>query len=150
MAKQPGLFRTLWYIVLSTRRFMFSKGDIHALAAKGKVQEVEALLNERPKLVNLVDKMDYGTPLHWAAVYGQEEACRLLLDRGADVNAVDDCDDTPLFWSIASGERKIVRLLLDNGASLELTNSEGRTPLQHAVYKDQEKIAALLRKRANS
>jgi ankyrin repeat protein len=150
MAKQPGLFRSLWYVGRTARRFMFSKGDIHALAAKGKVQEVEALLDEKPKLVNLVDKMDYGTPLHWAAVYGQEEACRLLLDRGADVHAVDDCDDTPLFWAIAGGERKIVRLLLDNGASLKHTNSQGQTPLQHAAYKDQEKIAELLRKRAKS
>src|SRR5207249_10340548 len=126
MAKEPGFFGTVWNVVRTARRFMFSKGDVHVLAAKGRVEELEALLEEKPKLVKLVDQMDYGTPLHWAAVYGQVEACQVLLDRGADVTAVDDCDATPLFWAISTGEIDAVRLLLEHGSSLEQKNSDGR------------------------
>jgi ankyrin repeat protein len=65
------------------------------------------------------------TLLHVAAEYGNAEAARLLLDRGADVNARAAVDDagprgqTPLFhaasqfndWGLA-----VTRLLLDHGA----------------------------------
>ena len=48
-----------------------------------------------------------GTPLHVAAYSGSAEAVRLLLDRGADMEARDTTwDDTPLGWAIVgSGER---------------------------------------------
>ena len=50
---------------------------------------------------------DGGTALHVAAYCGSAEAVRLLLDRGADIEARDTTwDDTPLGWAIVgSGER---------------------------------------------
>src|SRR5207244_10658354 len=48
-----------------------------------------------------------GPPLHVAADCASAEAVRLLLDRGADIEARDTTwDDTPLGWAIVgSGER---------------------------------------------
>src|SRR5437588_7260509 len=134
MGKEPGLIVALWNVLRTTRRFLFSRDDIHVLAAKGKTAELEALLDENPQLVNLVDKMDYGTPLHWAAVYGQLESCQILLARDADVDVPDDCGGTALFWAISGGEAEVVRLLLAHGASLAHRNSDGRTPLEHALH----------------
>jgi ankyrin repeat protein len=67
------------------------------------------------------------TLLHVTAEYGIVEAARLLLDRGADVNARADLDangiggQTPLFHSVTQFSDwglPVVRLLLDRGADL--------------------------------
>jgi ankyrin repeat protein len=127
---------------------MFTKReDIHVQAAKGNVDTLIALLKERPKRVNLVDKMDYGTPLHWAAMYGQVESCETLISRGAKLDAVDDCGHTPLWWAISGGEVDVVRRLIARGADINTADAEGRTPLQHAVKRGHKEIAAILRKR---
>jgi ankyrin repeat protein len=61
-------------------------GPIHDAARKGDVKKVQALLAADPKLVN--DKDNQGdTPLHLAALHGQLEVAKVLIDAGANVNA---------------------------------------------------------------
>jgi ankyrin repeat protein len=74
---------------------------------------------------------DGGTPLHAAAYNGGTQAVRLLLDRGADIEARDTTwKDTPLGWAmVGSGEKprtnktpnwvETVRSLLEHGASTD-------------------------------
>jgi ankyrin repeat protein len=74
---------------------------------------------------------DGGTALHAAAYSGSAEVVRLLLDRGAGLEARDaSWDSTPLGWAVVgSGQRPggnpgsdwtaAVRTLLDAGASIE-------------------------------
>jgi ankyrin repeat protein len=70
-----------------------------------------------------------GTLLHVAAEYGDVEAARLLLDRGADVNARATVDDsgiggqTPIFHAITQFYDwgfPVAQLLVDRGADLSL------------------------------
>jgi ankyrin repeat protein len=58
------------------------------------------------------------TPLHLAAFFGQPEAARLLIGRGADVSAVsrNELCVEPLQSAVAAGEREIAHLLLEAGA----------------------------------
>ena len=145
MKKGPGFFGTTLNVFRTARRWMFSKGDIHVEAAKGNLASVEALLTQNPQLVSLVDKMDYGTPLHWAAMYGQQEVCELLIEHGADLNSVDDLGLSPLRWAVDGSEVGVIRLLLDRGADVNLKDAEGITPLRRAVVKKRDEIATLLR-----
>jgi ankyrin repeat protein len=81
---------------------------------------------------------DPGTPLHTAAHAGSADVARLLLERGADVEARDErWDSAPLVWAIiGSSERPtgnpspdwpaVVEILANAGASFEgITLSPG-------------------------
>jgi ankyrin repeat protein len=69
------------------------------------------------------------TLLHVAAGYGFLDAARLLLDRGADVNARADMDangvggQTPIFHALtnhSARKSKVGQLLIDRGADLSI------------------------------
>ena len=53
------------------------------------------LLCDNKADVNVQDH-DGDTPLHWAAIEGYLEICDLLIEHGADVNAVNIKGQTPL------------------------------------------------------
>jgi len=58
---------------------------LHAAASGGHVSIMRSLL-DRGLSVSDVDKIG-DTPLHWIPGHGSAASVRLLLDRGADVNA---------------------------------------------------------------
>jgi len=73
------------------------------------------------------------TPLHKAAAYGEEAVARLLLDRGAEIDAVNGKGESPLHNARAGGENAVVRLLTDRGAKIDTSNRKGEAPLQIAT-----------------
>lgn len=56
------------------------------------------------------------TALHWAAILDAWEIAALLIERGAEVDALDLDDVTPLQQAAFSGSAKVVRVLLRAGA----------------------------------
>src|SRR5262249_11099449 len=71
------------------------------------------------------------TPLMYAALYGNGEDVRLLLEKGANPNAQNDDGGSALMYAIEDAEK--TRLLLDRGANPNLRSGEGRTALLIAV-----------------
>src|SRR5678815_5938329 len=67
------------------------------------------------------------TPLMYAALYGDANSVRLLLDMGADPNARNDGGATPLLWAVDDAEK--TRLLLERGADVNIRSNDGRTPV---------------------
>lgn len=51
------------------------------------------------------------TALHWAARHGEDEACRVLLQRGADRGAVDDRGRTAADLALMHGHRRLAKML---------------------------------------
>jgi ankyrin repeat protein len=145
MSKEPGFFGVCWNVIRTACRFTFSSGDVHVKAAKGDVDALRSLIAERPERVDLVDKMDFGTPLHWAAVYGQTASVEFLLEHGAKLEAVDDIGRTPLFWAIAGGEAEVLGQLLVAGANANLKDAEGITPIAVAEEGKNQEIIDILR-----
>jgi ankyrin repeat protein len=63
------------------------------------------------------------TPLWMAACRGLLEITRLLLDAGANANAVDFKGTTPLKEAAQIGATEVAQLLIDRGANLDLAPS---------------------------
>jgi ankyrin repeat protein len=121
-----GLATPLSWAILNTNRN--SKVVMHLLLDRGA-------------------KID-NTLLCLAVSVGNEEAVKLLLRRGADVNAKDPSDPsepTPLHNAAARGNKEIVKLLLKYKANINAKNNLGSTPLQLAIWNEKKDIADLLR-----
>ncbi|XP_038047951.1 death-associated protein kinase dapk-1-like [Patiria miniata] len=74
------------------------------------------------------------TPLHYAAGSGYDVICDLLLQAGADVNAVDKNGRSPLHYATKSGHIYICKALIRTPrTSLELNDQFGDTPLLTAA-----------------
>jgi cytohesin len=89
--------------------------------------------------------LGYGmTPLAATLAGGHLAASKLLIEKGANVNAIVDGGGNLLFFIAPSGKEDLVELLLKNGAKVNHTNKHGKTPLDEAIR--DPKIADLLRK----
>jgi ankyrin repeat protein len=86
------------------------------------------------------------TLLHDMAWQGDVRKAVLLLDHGADIDAVDDeFRSTPLGIAARWGRREVAELLLDRGADPNRAGASWATPLAWAVKKGHSDIAAMLR-----
>ncbi len=86
------------------------------------------------------------TLLHDMAQSGDVAKARLLLDHGADINAVDDeYRSTPLGMAARWGQRKMVALLLERGADPNKAGAAWSTPLAWAQKKGHGAVATDLR-----
>ena len=89
-----------------------------------------------------------GTPLHRAARHGSPTHIKILLEAGANVNAVDLNGNTPLIDAAES--TKNVEILLEAGANIHAQNSLGDTALFRASYAgDPNNVMKLLAAGAN-
>ena len=77
---------------------------------------------------------DGDTCLITAARYGHLDICRLLIDKGAQLEAKDIIGRTPLHCAAVRGHVEIVRLLCDRGADVEARSDSGSWPLHWAAY----------------
>ncbi|KAI1334222.1 hypothetical protein F5Y15DRAFT_297117 [Xylariaceae sp. FL0016] len=85
-----------------------------------------------------------------AAMYGQEQIVRLLLDKGANLENRDKYGNTSLSIAAKHGQEQIVRLLLDKGANLENRDEYGKTLLSiAAMFGKEQTVRLLLDKGAN-
>ncbi|CAB4054064.1 PSMD10 [Lepeophtheirus salmonis] len=82
--------------------------------------------------------------LHWASSLGSFELVEWLLQKGADVDPVDEALWTPLIIASSAGNEKIVRILLSFGALVDAKTDQGRTALFYACSRNRISIVKLL------
>ncbi|XP_029454631.1 ankyrin repeat domain-containing protein 17 isoform X2 [Rhinatrema bivittatum] len=96
---------------------------------QGRTEVVSLLLDRK---ANVEHRAKTGlTPLMEAASGGYAEVGRVLLDKGADVNAppVPSSRDTALTIAADKGHYKFCELLISRGAHVDVRNKKGNTPL---------------------
>ncbi|RNA17077.1 ankyrin repeat and MYND domain-containing 2 [Brachionus plicatilis] len=109
--------------------------EIFVLLKESRVEEAfNYIKSDKLTKIDCVD--DHGTtPLQYAAFRGHEDICRLLISKGADVNAkTQDQGYSALMFAAIANKVNIVSLLLDNNADTEYTNVIGRTAAQMASF----------------
>ncbi|KAL8272555.1 hypothetical protein Esti_003554 [Eimeria stiedai] len=114
----------------------------HFAALGGSVETLEKVLELCPGAGNVEDKGGK-TPLFAAASLGNVAAVKLLLDKGAHVNAEAEGGNTPLHEAVYAGKTDAVKLLLTHGATVNKVSSLG-TPVQIAAVTLQVEILKLL------
>lgn len=100
--------------------------DIHAAVASGN----EAALRQHIAAgtdINMKDPFGGSSPLITAAVFGQTDMARILIESGADLEFRNNDGSTPLITAAFFGRPEIVRLLLDAGADKTIENKYGAT-----------------------
>ncbi|KAK9874477.1 hypothetical protein WA026_002825 [Henosepilachna vigintioctopunctata] len=109
---------------------------LHKAAQFGHVEIVDYLLTEfSPKHVD-IRNIDNKTPLHEGAQFGKLECVKMLLQHGAEINAIKRSDWTPLMLACTKEDDcyvEIVQYLLDKGAILNFQNKDGWTSLHIAA-----------------
>jgi ankyrin repeat protein len=104
--------------------------QFYSAIRENNLAQLKALLDQKAS-ANLTDRRGI-TPLMYAAEVGSVDAMRILIDRGADVNAQNDIGSTALMWSVSDPSK--VRLLLDHGAQVNLIAKSGRSALIVAAF----------------
>ena len=77
------------------------------------------------------------TLLHYFAFSDNEpndaRVCNLLVKYGADINVINNFDETPLHKAVAAGKFSITYLLLNHGAYVNVQDNNQKTPLHIAT-----------------
>jgi len=116
-------------------------------AAFGRTERLRALLDADPKLARRWSR-DGFTALHLALFSGEEAALRLLIERGADLEAPSRHRTIrgvrPLQTAAFVRECGLAEILLDAGAQVDGRGENGATALHSAAQHGDEEFIRLL------
>lgn len=118
---------------------------LHIAARKDGRESIASLLIERGADVNGFCGTGLA-PLHHAALCGNENMVRLLVEKGCNINIRRRLRDriTSLHYAARYGHEEIIRVLLDAGATVASSGVRQRTPLHAAAIGGAESVAKML------
>jgi ankyrin repeat protein len=129
---------------------LVSKGarisTIHLAAYYGDLERAKTFLRNGGN-VNERNTQNELTPLDYAVRGGKIEVVKLLISKGADVNAISK-NMPALLYTVMNGKTEIAELLLDNGADPDLPGKQFGMPILHmAAYSGSTELVDLLIKK---
>jgi len=83
------------------------------------------------------------SPLHMAALKGQCKIIDILLNKGADINNLDQTGRTPLHCAVEGERMDAVTKLVERGADVKIKDVKGISALAMAVEKGMEDAVVL-------
>ncbi len=120
---------------------------VHRAIYRNHIDVLKLLVKNKAN-VNVLMMPRKWTPLH--CTFGQKkEAAKILIENGAEIDAMDSQGKTPLFWAINSGNENLIniaRMLIDKGADVNIVTSTDETPLLVACKKGHAEVVRLLLK----
>ena len=120
--------------------------SVFEAAAFGRVARLEELLSAQPELARAWSE-DGFTPLHLACFAGGAETTRLLVERGADLEALSTASFAkvrPLGTAAFARDHESARALLETGADPNGAGEGGFTALHTAAQNGDAELVRLL------
>jgi len=119
--------------------------DLFEAAATGKFDTLAHLVYTHPDAINKYAN-DGFTALGLASYFGQFEAARYLVLKGADVNlpSKNGYNVFPLHSAAAGNYTDIARMLINSGADVNIKQQMGVTPLHSAAQNGNLELIILL------
>lgn len=112
--------------IVENQRLVDRQTTALMLAARKNNEKMVDFLLKKGANPDLASNSPGQTPLHIAASQGYIEIVRLLLKKGASINARDSEGNTPLFFAVYNGQKDMVTFLLRNGADQNIGASRAQ------------------------
>ncbi len=118
--------------------------DIFEASSLGRLERLQSCLSDADA-INSFSK-DGFTSLHFACYFGQPEAARLLIEKGAKVDAVANnaTQVMPLHSAASSRNLAAARLLVEHGAPVNALQQGGWVPIHAAAQNGDREMVDLL------
>ncbi|KAF3692142.1 B-cell lymphoma 3 protein [Channa argus] len=120
--------------------------SFHLCCEYNQYECLSVVLSSSPTCLE-IKNFDGFTPLHLAVLRGHKDLARMLLDGGADINAMDiKSGQTPLMHAVESNNPDMVHFLIENGCDVNSQSYSGNTSLHSACGRGQVDTVRLLLK----
>ena len=123
--------------------YQLTAQDIHQAIQQGNLDLVKSILISNPGLLEMRNENNL-TPLLSAAIQGNIEIARFLIEKGADVHAGDNEGSNALHNAAAGGRKEMIRLLVSKGMRVNDQDDRGMTALHFASSRGHLDCAELL------
>ena len=147
IAAQRGNWRMIQLLVEAKTMYNKKSADdkqlIHYAVLGGQIDLI-------PKIVELTEvsyfvRDEFGnTLLHYATRTSNLTLVKFLIEKGLDVNALNDQYETPVFTAVKNNNFDIVKYLVKEGAFIDIKNRRFETPHDIAIIHDRDEIRLYL------
>ncbi|PAA62749.1 hypothetical protein BOX15_Mlig017318g2 [Macrostomum lignano] len=121
------------------------KNTLLHFACKGGSKKIAKSLIEKNESLLHARNGDFETPLHVACRNLKLDIVELLLEYGADPNAIDGNGKTPIFGALSASKGfEICQLLLAKSADVNVVSKDGVSVLAEAFFRGSRSIIDLL------
>jgi uncharacterized protein len=149
---QPGLTVALQGNARNVARVLLAHPSIDINAANPAGETALMMAALKGDLAGAQGLLEHGarvnqpgwSPIHYAATGPQPQLVRLLLERGADIDAASPNGTTPLMMAAQYGSEDSVSLLLERGADPKRRNERGLGVVEFARLGGREALARRL------
>ena len=124
--------------LISTNQTHTTKRQL-CISLANDIERVKLLVKHGARLNNLG-----WSPIHYAAIKGNDEIVKYLLDHGAWPNSPAPDGSNPLMMSVSVGNLNAVKALMDAGADPNAVNFDGVSAMEIAKKKGNRRLLELL------
>jgi ankyrin repeat protein len=128
--------------MMNTKRYDLKSSKLLLAVEQGKVEAAMVAIDSGEP-VNTLD-LDDNTPLIRASFLGNVKLMKALIERGANMDAVNDIGWTALHFAAQKNQQGAANLLLTSGCSVNARDPDGNTPLWRAAFSDAGPVVQLL------